>query len=108
MELCEEGIFELKKAIVLHTSKDYLKIHRKLHLMDNYGKVYRSGHNKRGETQYYSREHFVDELEEIMVTLYSDWFERLTGVNTNALLDILDKMHDEWKAEYDRKMKEGG
>lgn len=107
MEICKEGIEEVKKAIVSHTSYDYLELHRKLYLMDNYGKKYRSGTYK-GKTYYYPREHFVDELEELMESLYSGWFQEVSGVDPNHLLDILDKIHEEWKAEYDRKMKEGG
>lgn len=107
MDICNEGIEELKKAIVSHTSADYLAVHRKLHKIDNYGKKYRA--SKVGDkTYYYDRDHFVEELEEIMEFLYSKWFQELSGINPNHLLDILDKIHDEWKAEYDRKVKEGG
>lgn len=109
MDICKEGIDELKKAIVSHTSADYLEIHRKLYLMDNYGKKYRKGENKtKTKTYYYSRDDLLAKLEDIMEFLYSDWFDEACGVNPNQLLDILDQIHDEWKAKYDRKIKEGG
>lgn len=102
MEINVNGIEEFKESIVDQTSVDYLKAHRRLHKIDNYGHVCKEcGKPIRRET-------IVDELEEIMEFLYSDWFRVAVGVNPNRLLDILDKMFEEWKTEYDRKMKEGG
>lgn len=102
MTICKQGIENLSVAIVQLAAEDYLEYKKKLHKIDNYGRVYKK------DGKVIRREHFEHELDLVIDWFYSDMYSALCCIDANRMFDELDRQFEEWKSEYDRRKRKVG
>lgn len=102
MTICKQGIENLSVAIVQLSAEDYLEYKKKLHKIDNYGRVFKK------DGRPIPREYFEHQLDLVIDWFYSDMYSALCNIDANKMFDELDRQFEEWKAKYDRKMRKVG
>ena len=102
MTICKQGIENLTVAMVQLSAEDYLEYKKKLHKIDNYGRVFME------DGKPIKRERFEHELDLVIDWFYSDMYSALCDIDPNRILDRLDKQFEEWKAKYDRNKRKVG
>ena len=89
---------DLRCGIIYQAAYDYLEWRKKLHKIDEYGRVYR----------FITREELVRNLEEVNRFFNSEWYRQLCDIDAQYITDQLDKEFEEWKSKYARKKKKAG
>ena len=98
MKLCQEGIDNLRCAIVKLAAEDYLELKKRIYKIDHYGRVYTGN----------TREDFVYELKRIERFFGNEWYVQLCDIESAKLIVMLDAEFEEWKAKYDRRKSKAG
>ena len=103
MKLCKEGIENLSVAIVQLSAEDYVEYKKKLHKIDNYGRVFKTnkGHP-------ISREYYAKKLSDLVDWFHDDMYAAICKIDADRFLGMLDRQFEEWKSEYDRKKRKVG
>ena len=86
MYVHRKNVEDLANAVIVQAANDYLESKKQIY---QYGETFNSR----------------SQLNDAVKFFKSDWYEMMTSVSSRKIMRTLDKQFEEWRKEYDAKMR---